>query len=171
MNVWTDERIATLTQLWGEGRTALAIATALGEGVTRNSVIGKARRLNLGDHSHYQKMRKATAKKRASPKIRADRPKRDRSTAAKERTAFGRIIRGKQFKQAPTFTGDVWQPLPGIAPIELVDLNAHTCRWPVGEAPVLYCGDHVAGTVYCETHQQISVRPTKAEAIELELAA
>ncbi len=46
---WTDERVALLKQLWGEGKTAAEIAKALGNGVTRNAVIGKAHRLKLSN--------------------------------------------------------------------------------------------------------------------------
>ncbi len=45
---WTDERVALLKQLWGEGKTAAEIAETLG-GVTRNAVIGKAHRLKLSN--------------------------------------------------------------------------------------------------------------------------
>lgn len=45
---WTEERVALLRQLWGEGKTAAEIAKALG-GVTRNAVIGKAHRLKLSN--------------------------------------------------------------------------------------------------------------------------
>lgn len=44
---WSDDRVAVLKKLWGEGKTAAQIATELGEGVTRNAVIGKAHRLKL----------------------------------------------------------------------------------------------------------------------------
>ena len=44
---WTDERIAKLKQGWEGGMTATQIAEMLGEGVTRNAVIGKAHRLGL----------------------------------------------------------------------------------------------------------------------------
>jgi GcrA cell cycle regulator len=43
---WTEERIATLKQMWEAGQTASQIAEALG-GVSRNAVIGKAHRLEL----------------------------------------------------------------------------------------------------------------------------
>ncbi|HOO50302.1 MAG TPA: GcrA family cell cycle regulator, partial [Alphaproteobacteria bacterium] len=43
---WTDERVAILKRLWGEGKTAAEIAKLIG-GVTRNAVIGKAHRLKL----------------------------------------------------------------------------------------------------------------------------
>jgi len=44
---WTEDRVSLLKQLWGEGKTAAEIAKELGEGVTRNAVIGKAHRLKL----------------------------------------------------------------------------------------------------------------------------
>lgn len=44
---WTDKRIDTLKKLWLEGLSASQIAARLGEGVTRNAVIGKAHRLDL----------------------------------------------------------------------------------------------------------------------------
>ena len=44
---WSDDRVEVLKKLWGEGKTAAEIAKELGEGVTRNAVIGKAHRLKL----------------------------------------------------------------------------------------------------------------------------
>ncbi len=44
---WSDDRVTLLKRLWGEGKTAAEIAKELGEGVTRNAVIGKAHRLKL----------------------------------------------------------------------------------------------------------------------------
>lgn len=44
---WSDDRVDLLKKLWGEGKTAAEIAKELGEGVTRNAVIGKAHRLKL----------------------------------------------------------------------------------------------------------------------------
>ncbi|MFQ5534447.1 MAG: GcrA family cell cycle regulator [Sphingomonadales bacterium] len=44
---WTDERIETLKKLWTDGKTASQIAAELGDGVSRNAVIGKAHRLGL----------------------------------------------------------------------------------------------------------------------------
>jgi len=44
---WTDERIQLLQSLWERGLSASQIATELGEGITRNAVIGKAHRLGL----------------------------------------------------------------------------------------------------------------------------
>jgi len=36
-----------------------------------------------------------------------------------------------------------WLPLPGAAPIDITQLNDHTCRWPIGTDQVTgYCGHH-----------------------------
>jgi GcrA cell cycle regulator len=44
---WTDDRVEKLKTLWGAGKTAAEIAKELGEGLTRNAIIGKAHRLGL----------------------------------------------------------------------------------------------------------------------------
>ena len=44
---WTDDRIDILKKLWAKGLSASQIAGQIGDGVTRNAVIGKAHRLGL----------------------------------------------------------------------------------------------------------------------------
>ena len=44
---WTDEKVERLKQHWMEGRSASQIASLLGDGLTRNAVIGKVHRLGL----------------------------------------------------------------------------------------------------------------------------
>ncbi|MDD3445196.1 MAG: GcrA family cell cycle regulator, partial [Zavarzinia sp.] len=58
---WTDERIATLRDLWEQGLSASQIAARLGN-ITRNAVIGKVHRLGLsGRPSPVRAERPATA--------------------------------------------------------------------------------------------------------------
>jgi GcrA cell cycle regulator len=47
---WTEERIKTLTKLWLDGVSGEAVAREIGDGCTRNAVIGKANRLGLAAH-------------------------------------------------------------------------------------------------------------------------
>jgi len=124
---WTDERVALLRKLWGEGKTAAEIANALGD-VTRNAVIGKAHRLKLSNRiSPIQQNNKkpAPAAKPAAP----------RASSRKV------VIREEDIK---------------VKGIPMADLQARMCRWPIGdpkepdfkfcgytaEAGVPYCGDH-----------------------------
>ncbi len=44
---WTSDRVETLKNLWATGQTAREIAVTLGNGISRNAVIGKANRLGL----------------------------------------------------------------------------------------------------------------------------
>ena len=45
--MWTDDVVARLTELWNQGKSASEISRALGNGITRNAVVGKAHRLGL----------------------------------------------------------------------------------------------------------------------------
>ena len=53
---WTDERVELLKKLWTEGLSASQIAGRLGDGVTRNAVIGKVHRLNLSGRVQQQRV-------------------------------------------------------------------------------------------------------------------
>ena len=61
---WTDERIAMLRQYWEQGLSASQIAETLGEGLSRNAVIGKAHRLGLASRPSPLK----TGDKAAAPR-------------------------------------------------------------------------------------------------------
>ena len=65
---WSDDRVEVLKKLWGEGKTAAEIAKELGEGVTRNAVIGKAHRLKLSSRISpiQQNVKKIKANSEAS---------------------------------------------------------------------------------------------------------
>ena len=73
---WTDERVALLRKMWGEGKTAAEIAKELG-GVTRNAVIGKAHRLKLSNRlSPIQQNTKKVVPKPAANEERKPAPRR-----------------------------------------------------------------------------------------------
>ncbi|MBL4787638.1 MAG: global cell cycle regulator GcrA-like protein [Kordiimonadaceae bacterium] len=63
---WTEDRIEVLRTLWDKGLSASQIAKELGEGVTRNAVIGKAHRLSLKSRPSPVKTDKD--KKKVAPK-------------------------------------------------------------------------------------------------------
>lgn len=74
---WTEERIEQLRALWDEGKSASQIAAALGEGVSRNAVIGKAHRLGL--------------KARPSP-VKSDSPKSAPKKATKAKAEKKKVV-------------------------------------------------------------------------------
>lgn len=77
---WTDERIALLKKYWAEGHSASQIAELLGDGLSRNAIIGKAHRMGLAARPSPLKTAspktadpagKAPAKRAARPKVEA----------------------------------------------------------------------------------------------------
>ena len=123
---WTDERIAQLKKCWDKGLSASQIATELGEGVTRNAVIGKAHRLGL--------------KSRPSP-VKTD-AKKAKAPAAK--------------KAAPKPKAAAKTDSSKVKHITLLELNERICKWPIGhpgEEDFHFCGESSeAGHPYCAKH-------------------
>lgn len=60
---WPVESVELLRKLWLEGHDATHIARAIGHGLTRNAVIGKADRLGLPGHATARITYRANSKK------------------------------------------------------------------------------------------------------------
>src|SRR5690606_22720736 len=91
---WTDERVELLKKLWLEGLSASQIAGILGEGVTRNAVIGKVHRLKLSGRAKPQ----STAPRARTPGRSA--PRRP-STGSVGRSMLGGIMKSRSIGPAP----------------------------------------------------------------------
>jgi GcrA cell cycle regulator len=126
---WTEERVDLLKQLWGEGKTAAEIAKALGEGVTRNAVIGKAHRLKLSSRvSPIQQAAKKPVKSEA-PKVKKMQPVIKRS-----------VFKGK-----------------GVSMAELGNGMCRWPNGDPRDAEFNFCGcQAVPGLPYCEEHAQLA---------------
>lgn len=59
---------------------------------------------------------------------------------------------------APVPVAHAWLPLPGSTPVPLEQHREGHCRWPIGDAPMLYCNEPAEG-IYCPAHQQLGTRP------------
>jgi len=128
---WTDERVALLKKMWGEGKTAAEIAKELG-GVTRNAVIGKAHRLKLSNRlSPIQQNNKKPAAKTVEERQPAKK-------AANDLAASDMKIKG----------------------VDLAELKDKMCRWPIGDPKdddFRFCGcQSVAGLPYCGEHAKVA---------------
>ena len=148
---WTDERIAKLKQGWEGGMTATQIAEMLGEGVTRNAVIGKAHRLGL--------------ERRPSPVQATDAtPAPARAAAAAPPPAPAPVAASAPAikpMEAPA-ARPVGKPAKGVSKggkqtrTTLLDLNEKVCKWPIGhpdDADFHFCGrPSNAGFPYCNDH-------------------
>lgn len=146
---WTDERIELLKKLWFDGLSASQVAAELGD-VTRNAVIGKVHRLGLERTKGW----KATHPGRRGP--------RSRPSGARVSRGGGVFVNVSQrMAMMPIIEPE---PVPEIddsgIPVAqrrtLQELNAGTCRWPVGDprsAEFFFCGaEPVACSPYCGAH-------------------
>ncbi len=154
---WNDERVDLLSRLWLEGRSASQIAAELGDGVTRNAVIGKVHRLGLSS--------------RIKPAILPSEPQ-----TARLKKEVGKTEPGIEVDQA----APVPQPLAAVlVPVErrasdvvipissrvtIMDLRETMCRWPLGDpssAEFRYCGCRSAIGPYCREHASVAFQPAQ----------
>lgn len=142
---WNAITIPYLKQRWDDGASASVIANELGNGCTRNSVIGKASRLGL-------------AARKESPRA-SDGPltQRRRMSAARK-VAFEREVEPVQAELPSEAT-----PVADLK--ALFDLTEDTCRWPIGDpgfAGFGFCGNMpAAGRTYCGGHCRIAYVPAR----------
>lgn len=151
---WDDDTTATAVKLWGEGLSATGIARRIG-GLTRNAVIGKLHRLGLKRDGTVK-----ITRTRAQNKV-----VRQRQRAPKPATEVRRILAAMATEPLPAERPD------DIARVSFAALEAHHCRWPVGEVgqPGFgFCGcKRVEGAPYCADHvrrayagvQKVRIRP------------
>lgn len=162
---WTDEKIAIVRRVIGEGASAGEAAKAAG--VTRNALIGKCRRLGIALNNSKSGPRKPRPARRP---IERKGPIR-RSAIKAARDAAQNPYR-TPLPPAPDFiAGENPAVLPVPAhdlaiPIEqrctLLTLKKNSCRWPVGDPKLdpdnfFFCGgERVEGSSYCAHHKQRS---------------
>lgn len=169
---WTDERVETLKKLWMEGLSASQIAGALGEGVTRNAVIGKVHRLKLSARAKPANTaprpraaaRPTTTRRVASPA--AGISSIAGASAAKLRAAAPRpqTMGATALAQAPEMETELYVApvaelfIPEDKRLNLLQLTEHTCKWPIGDPlskDFYFCGQHSLETgPYCDFHSR-----------------
>lgn len=141
---WTPDRIEQLRACVGTGMTCSQIAAAIG--VSRNAVIGKIHRLGL------------SSGRPAGASVRANCPPRARHPRGPTQRRLLRLA----YAQAPL--DDIMSSVAVISthPCSLVDIDAHQCRWPIGDPAsthFLFCGnDSIAGFTYCVGHARMAYR-------------
>ena len=151
--LWTEEAIELLKRLALEGRSASAIALALGA-ASRCAVIGKANRIGV----------KLNADGRASaPGSAPAGAHRLPSAPAPRAEPAPRIKPPEERKAAWTFAeAEVGE----MRRLRLEDIRQSACRWPLGDprsGDFAYCGlTPVEGRSYCAGHCRMAYRPPGA---------
>jgi GcrA cell cycle regulator len=169
---WTDERVELLKKLWLEGLSASQIAGVLGEGVTRNAVIGKVHRLKLTGRAKPASSAPRARTAPRAPSVRristgSQRPSSGIASMMKSRnmSGGGAIQGATALKMEDEFQREVYVApqvqelyIPEDQRLSLLQLNEHTCKWPIGDplTPDFYfCGQHSEeGKPYCDFHSR-----------------
>src|SRR5262249_25182467 len=140
--VWTTERIALLKNRIDAGLSCGQIAREIG--VSRNAVIGKAKRFGL---SRFKSAAGIKPERTGTPKIARPRiiTQHKNPLRAKPQIAFGEV------------SGD------SANRCSLFELQQWHCRWPISEPGAEafgFCGNKmVDGLPYCEAHARMAYRP------------
>lgn len=168
MTRWTDERLAKMKALHGDGLSASQIAKAIG--VTRNAVIGKVARLGWGPIGGSKPTPPAKAPAKIAPPTRPSFGAIGLKAPAVKREGAGRnalhITEAKAVPgfRPPTRDEDMSRAKP------LSGRGYGECCAPVAGvgADTLYCCHPVKdGASYCETHGARFCIPPKNTANEL----
>ena len=181
---WTDERVERLSALWLEGRSASQIATELGEGVSRNAVIGKVHRLGLSG-------RAVPPADASAPRIREAAPHQPPAEPFPEEPSAVAVPAEVDLQAVPDMptlaahtiddvasileaAEPITVDLPGlraakdvVIPISgrvtILELSGSMCRWPIGDptsAEFRFCGCRAVGTLpYCQDHARVAFQP------------
>ncbi|MBM3489966.1 MAG: GcrA cell cycle regulator [Alphaproteobacteria bacterium] len=138
---WSEERVTVLRELWTTGFSARQIADRLGEGCTRNAVIGKANRLGLSQPT--------------------------RSSLTRRQKQRERQLQREQIPVRPARLPDSSPPPQPVSPgATILALTTSTCRWPLGDPTspdFRFCGANAKpGQPYCEAHARMAYQPASS---------
>lgn len=165
---WDDESIKQLKKLWEKGLSTTEIAKKMN--VSKNSVVGKVHRLCL-------KARPSPIKKKEGEQV-SETEQKDLFIAQQEieqlsstDTSNEKVVSDgeeqavkNKIETLPASKSET-QPKSKAEKknrthIKLVELDSHTCRWPIGdprEEDFCFCGKKVhAGQTYCDEHSQVA---------------
>ncbi|KPL28539.1 MAG: hypothetical protein AMJ72_02665 [Acidithiobacillales bacterium SM1_46] len=153
---WDTKHAQILTEMW-PNYSASYIANHLnktfGTHYTRNAVIGKAGRMKLEKPKHER-----IGVLRPLKQTRRDKPAR-----VKAPKRFVMVKPDVPDYRPPRIVvpEEAWNPLPDTVPINIVQLNRKTCRWPVdtdGDTEQMFCGAPCSST-YCKSHARLGKSP------------
>jgi len=166
---WTDERVELLKKLWMEGLSASQIAAELGEGVTRNAVIGKVHRLKLSARAKPTNTtpRPRPASRPVARRVASPSAGMGGMGGAKPRASLSRpqVMGATALAASPEMDAELYVApataelyIPEDKRLNLLQLTEHTCKWPIGDPltkDFYFCGQHSLETgPYCEFHSR-----------------
>ena len=184
---WTEERVERLSTMWLAGQSASQIAAELGEGVSRNAVIGKVHRLGLSgrtlpaaadaapparprDAVPAEPSREAALPPEPAPAaapvpmpVAAEAAPPVPAMAAHDVVAVIEAAPEPITIDLPALRAAKGSALPASDRVTILELSGSMCRWPIGDptsAEFRFCGCRAAGTLpYCQDHARVAFQP------------
>jgi GcrA cell cycle regulator len=162
---WTDEIVEQLKQHWIDGKSASQIAGLLGNGVTRNAVIGKVHRLGLAGRAKTPSTSVPRPRRLAPPPV-------HRVAGPRLSSPAPRMMRGAAaFALAPQTLSELEAQeefesvvLPMSLRVTIIELKESMCRWPLGDpatSEFRYCGSPAPSGPYCTYHGGLAYQPAQ----------
>lgn len=142
--LWTPDKVQLLTELWLKGEVAAEIARQIG-GVTRNAVIGKARRIGLPESPRSRKSASERKRQRIALTGEIRLPRRNSPRVPRVLSSNPESI---------TIVSD--------GPISLLEAKDRHCRSVVGHngTVAMFCGGQVVeGSSWCPAHLRLYYQP------------
>ena len=178
---WTDEKVELLRQLWLDGRSASQISAALGQGLTRNAVIGKVHRLGLAGRVKSSSPAspgssgtpRAAPPRRMAPRASSGAGGGGGSSISTGSISSGHMVHGNTVMTMMHDIAVEAQParvkedvvVPMSLRVTIVELKEAMCRWPLGDpsSPEFrYCGSPAPGVApYCTHHGKLAYQPVQ----------
>jgi GcrA cell cycle regulator len=151
MTVWTDNNNDRLKTLYAAGMSCSQIASELGNGFSRNAVIGRIHRMKLerrGANGNYNGSGRGPALRTAE----AVKP-RARITLVNSNSNARRVtVAPEPVELKPLRCAEV-VPLG----VSLIDLEPSHCRWPYGDREITNCGHpKLEDRSYCGAHKALA---------------
>ena len=149
---WTLKTIATLARMTRAGANSSQIAAALGNGITRNAILGKIHRMRSKGTALPTCAATPALKPKPKPKPKPRPPARQHSLSY----GFGaRTTPDAPPRPVVLTPHDTIDPkAPGL--LRMMDLDRHHCRWPLNSAmqgEYYFCGaPQVFDRPYCPAH-------------------
>lgn len=163
---WTEDRVEMLKRMWTEGLSASQIAGRLGQGVTRNAVIGKVHRLNLAGRAPPPRpaaqQRSRKSREPSHPGRQAPQP----SLPVAGNTALKPVLRALPAVRPSALAAP--EPLRLVdtargGRVTILQLSEKTCKWPIGDPghdEFCFCGHAPRDAApYCEYHARMAYQP------------